>query len=50
KTKVDFLEINKLNKSDHYDVIYKSYYFYSYFNVYLKAAAINNQIDNLYFY
>src|SRR6185436_3243681 len=47
KTEIDFLELNKLNKSDDHDITRESYYFYSYFKAYLKAAAINDQIDNL---
>ena len=41
------MKLNKLNKSDDHDITHERYYFYSYFNAYLKAAAINDQIDNL---
>src|SRR6185295_3082596 len=36
-----------LDKREDTDLTRENYYFYTYFNAYLKAAAINNQIDNL---
>src|SRR6185295_12045811 len=36
-----------LDKREDTDLTRESYYFYSYFNAYLKTAAINDQIDNL---
>jgi hypothetical protein len=49
KAEEKFLEENKLDKAEDSDYSRKSYYFYTYFNAYLKAAAINDQIDNLHF-
>src|ERR1043165_1897082 len=47
KTEIEFLELNNLDKTEDTDLTRESYYFYTYFNAYLKAAAINDQINNL---
>jgi hypothetical protein len=46
ETEQQFLELNNLNKEET-NQARLSFYFYNFFNAYNKAAAINDQIDNL---